>query len=276
MIKFHGSSREEPIHFFENPVLRRLSLSSAKLLVACYIITAGLSLQLGFYLAGLLQELPATGLIFSFPLIVYFAWLRWTLFEYLIHRFVFHYKGQSRRMLKFSWALHGIHHTQVRVAGRLHIHPLLGFLYLGLSFALDFAIIFLIYRSLWSLSLLLLSATSMSILSFELLHWAYHFLEMPFLRFVRLKAFHMRHHRWPESRYGFSTLIWDKLFASYPAEERKLWLLAAQRDWDEELEDLSAELEEEGNTANGPIGQEAPSDNKKSSKQIEQSLKEQG
>src|SRR5689334_8257254 len=40
--------------------------------------------------------------------------LFWTLFEYIAHRFIFHWVGGSKRAQRFAYTLHGNHHHYPR------------------------------------------------------------------------------------------------------------------------------------------------------------------
>src|SRR6266480_2467991 len=66
--------------------------------------------------------------------------LLWTLLEYLIHRYVFHYEPKSRLGKQFHFIVHGVHHDYPNDGRRLVMPP---------SVSIPLAIVF------WALFLLL-------------------------------------------------------------------------------------------------------------------------
>ena len=49
--------------------------------------------------------------------------LVWTLLEYIIHRYVFHYEPKSRLGKQFHFIVHGVHHDYPNDARRLVMPP---------------------------------------------------------------------------------------------------------------------------------------------------------
>lgn len=47
----------------------------------------------------------------------------WTLFEYIAHRFIFHWVSENSRIQKFAYTLHGNHHHYPRDRQRLFMPP---------------------------------------------------------------------------------------------------------------------------------------------------------
>ena len=47
----------------------------------------------------------------------------WTLFEYIMHRYLFHMFVESERAKKFVYTLHGVHHEYPRDKERLFMPP---------------------------------------------------------------------------------------------------------------------------------------------------------
>src|SRR5438445_8588866 len=62
--------------------------------------------------------------------------LLWTLIEYLIHRYVFHYQPKTRLGKRLHYIIHGVHHDYPNDARRLVMPPSisvpLAFLFFGL------------------------------------------------------------------------------------------------------------------------------------------------
>src|SRR4051812_22118677 len=98
---------------------------------------------------------PITPLIVWGPIIGWFAWrmfsearleawtigafmaagaLSWTLFEYVMHRFVFHFEAKSRAVKYIVHLFHGIHHDDPLDPTRLVMPPVVSLFLGGLVF----------------------------------------------------------------------------------------------------------------------------------------------
>src|ERR1041385_4722802 len=84
------------------------------------------------YVALWRQGFPAFVVVGFFVLGV----LLWTLFEYLIHRYIFHYEPKTRVGKRLHFIVHGVHHDYPNDARRLVMPPSisvpLAFLFYGL------------------------------------------------------------------------------------------------------------------------------------------------
>src|SRR5579885_2246974 len=61
----------------------------------------------------------------------------WTFMEYVLHRWVFHYEGQTYLSRRFQFMIHGLHHDDPSDATRLVMPPIASII-LGLIFYLGF------------------------------------------------------------------------------------------------------------------------------------------
>jgi len=137
--------------------------------------------------------------------------LVWTLSEYALHRFVFHFPatGAVGRYLVFMF--HGVHHDAPRDKTRLVMPP-----------AGAVIVMFL----LWQVFRLVVPAPwiepfcaffIIGYLVYDYIHYATHHFPMkhPALHF--LKVYHLQHHYGAKGmRYGVSSPMWDKVFGTYP------------------------------------------------------------
>ncbi|HAZ12185.1 MAG: fatty acid hydroxylase [Bdellovibrionales bacterium GWA2_49_15] len=139
----------------------------------------------------------------------YFLWaliglLVWTLTEYGLHRFVFHYEAASSFGKRLVYLFHGLHHDDPQDGRRLVMPPvpallIVGVLYLG--FKLVIAPKFL---SLFMAFFLI------GYLAYDYIHYATHHFPMtsPAGRFLR--AYHLKHHyNHRPCKYGVSSPLWD-------------------------------------------------------------------
>jgi sterol desaturase/sphingolipid hydroxylase (fatty acid hydroxylase superfamily) len=144
--------------------------------------------------------------------------LIWTLSEYLLHRYLFHYEP-THPTLKWVWYLiHGVHHEQPQCKTRLVMPPILSIPLALLFYALfHFIVGNLIGAPLWVAPLYAGFVTGY--IMYDMLHYAEHHLSMKwgFLKFV--KRYHLLHHyKTPEHRFGVSNPLWDYVFGTRPKD----------------------------------------------------------
>ncbi len=134
--------------------------------------------------------------------------LVWTLTEYILHRFLFHWQPRSPRLAAFVFILHGNHHAAPADRLRNLMPPIV-------SVPVGAAI--------WAISVALIGpAGSWLFLGFiggyvgyDLLHYACHQWPMrgPVLR--ALKQNHMQHHHGRQTgNYAITGMMWDRLLAT--------------------------------------------------------------
>lgn len=143
----------------------------------------------------------------------------WTLTEYTLHRFVFHYEPRSPRQERIVFLFHGIHHAQPQCKTRLVMPPVvsipLALIYYGLL-----SLIFGTLLGIPQWIMPIYSGLASGYLVYDLMHYATHHLPLRhgYLKF--LKRYHMKHHyKTPNQRFGFTSPIWDMAFGTYPGEE---------------------------------------------------------
>ncbi len=138
----------------------------------------------------------------------------WTFTEYILHRFVFHFKGEGAFSATVYRFIHGVHHEDPEDATRLVMPPIGG------------AVIAFVMYSLFKLLLGPLWVDPffaffiVGYLIYDYTHFAvHHFRPRTALgRFI--KHNHMHHHFvCPEARWGVSSPLWDYVFGTL--EERK-------------------------------------------------------
>jgi len=128
----------------------------------------------------------------------------WTLTEYTLHRFVFHFQPKSQFGKRLHFIFHGVHHDYPSDTKRLVMPPsvslplaaLFYFLFkviLGVSFVAPFFVGFLI-----------------GYLFYDISHYAIHHFNMHSKLWLAIKNHHMKHHyQDPAKGFGVSTPLWD-------------------------------------------------------------------
>ena len=134
----------------------------------------------------------------------------WTLAEYVLHRFVFHYVPKGRLGLRLHFIFHGVHHDYPSDALRLVLPP-------SVSVPLAFLFYFLFWEILptkqmaWSF----FPGFVLGYLIYDITHYAIHHFNFKSGWWKQIKQHHMLHHyQNPDLGYGVSSKIWDKIFRS--------------------------------------------------------------
>jgi len=133
----------------------------------------------------------------------------WTLLEYLLHRWVFHFEPRAGSELQqdLSFLVHGVHHDYPYDADRLVMPPVVALVIaLAVGFPLHaglgprlFPPVFagLIAGYLW----------------YDLTHYAVHHLKQrTALGRVQRRNHYLHHFRYPDRLFGVTTPIWDFVF----------------------------------------------------------------
>ncbi|WP_243403291.1 sterol desaturase family protein [Sphingobacterium haloxyli] len=140
----------------------------------------------------------------------YFAGLAfWTLAEYVLHRWVFHYEPTSSWGKRIHFIFHGVHHDYPKDRLRL-VMPLSASIPLA-------AVIYFIF-SLFLPEFILASFFAgflLGYLIYDECHYAMHHANFKSGVFKKIKDHHMLHHYSdPERGFGVSSAIWDVIFNS--------------------------------------------------------------
>jgi sterol desaturase/sphingolipid hydroxylase (fatty acid hydroxylase superfamily) len=140
----------------------------------------------------------------------------WTLAEYTLHRFVFHFPAKGEKMEKIIFLFHGVHHAQPQCKTRLVMPPVvsipLAALFYGL-FYLVFAVLLKI--PVWTAPTF--SGFIIGYLIYDLTHYATHHFAMRAGYAKYIKRYHMQHHyKTPDKRFGVSSPLWDMVFNTKP------------------------------------------------------------
>lgn len=155
---------------------------------------------------GLSMESVATSV-----LLFVVGYLIWTLFEYWLHRIVFHFEPEGGIGARLHWMIHGIHHDHPNDPMRLVMPPAVS-IPLG---AVVFGIIYLVAGGHYAPGLT--AGFFAGYLVYDMLHyWLHHFVPSgPVGRALRER--HMRHHFQDDTRgFGISAPYWDEVFRTSP------------------------------------------------------------
>ena len=134
--------------------------------------------------------------------------LFWTFFEYIIHRFVFHWISENPRTRRVAYILHGNHHEFPRDRQRLFM-PAVPSLIIS-------SLVFLIMYGLMGVNVLVFfPGFILGYLLYASMHYAIHAWHPPFKWMKPIwRNHHLHHYKNDERGFGVSTHIWDKVFGT--------------------------------------------------------------
>jgi dihydroceramide fatty acyl 2-hydroxylase len=140
--------------------------------------------------------------------------LSWTLLEYLLHRFVFHFEpaADSELQREASWLIHGIHHDYPWDRDRLVMPP-------TVTALITLALWYALRPLLGHLEHAWFAGMVGGYIWYDLTHYYLHH-AAPTTRLGKwLRKYHLVHHfQTPEVRYGITTPLWDHIFGTYPRD----------------------------------------------------------
>jgi 4-hydroxysphinganine ceramide fatty acyl 2-hydroxylase len=173
---------------------------------------------------------PATPLVIYLPLVaagVYFAHGRmglpiatvaelfvvglatWTLLEYVIHRYLFHYTPTSGLGKQLHFVVHGVHHDYPNDAKRLVMPPAVSIPLAILFYGLFFLISGRAAPAIWA-------GFVGGYVCYDAIHFAIHHFPMKSALLNRLKQHHLRHHFHDDhAGFGVSSPLWDYVFRTH-------------------------------------------------------------
>lgn len=148
----------------------------------------------------------------SFPVILslmFAGWLVWGFTEYMTHRFIFHLNSRNKYLVFARYIMHGVHHHEP--ARTLFVPALL-----------RISVLTLVFVTLWWLLgeyvFLFFTGLEIGVIQYITIHYALH--HQKYSRyFPRLARYHYIHHFLePDSVFGTSTLVWDRIFGTLPSK----------------------------------------------------------
>ncbi|WP_284948100.1 sterol desaturase family protein [Acidisoma cladoniae] len=132
----------------------------------------------------------------------------WTLFEYLAHRFLFHYNARSTFGKRIIFLAHENHHIDPADPYR-NIMPLSVSLVLAALFWLLFHVAFGVAGSGLYLGFIL------GYVIYDATHYACHQFPMRGRLLARVKRHHLRHHHAGlPANYAITAILWDRIFST--------------------------------------------------------------
>jgi len=139
----------------------------------------------------------------------------WTLFEYVMHRFIFHLKLRSDWGRRLIFVMHGNHHVAPEDQCRNIMPP---------------AVSMAILAPFWAVFVLLLGAAgsvlflgfAIGYVGYDSVHYACHQFPMRGPVLGRLRRHHIHHHHAKqEGNYAITAILWDWVFGTMISLKRR-------------------------------------------------------
>lgn len=209
MAKNFVSNSTESTRMFKSNFME--SLSKVHFAVPLFIFIPAIAVF------GYLSLVTAHSTLWSFLGYYVLGLVIWTLTEYLLHRFIFHFHPSSDWGKRIHFIFHGVHHDYPKDKMRLVMPPSVS-LPLALLFYFLFSL-FLNNQHLWAFFPGFLTGY----LVYDMMHYAmhHHNFKSPILK--KIKQHHMLHHYQDEEKgFGVSSELWDRIFISgFPKKKTK-------------------------------------------------------
>lgn len=198
-IKNKGQAR-----LFKSDYLETMTKTHPLVIYSIYVPIICIMLYYGYVYKGI-SIAAATGLFLCGALV-------WSIFEYLMHRFLFHMIVESERAKKFVYTMHGVHHEFPRDRERLFMPPLP-------SLVVATIIFFLFKLVLGWYALAFFPGFLLGYMAYGSMHYAIHaYAPPPFLKAL-WRNHHLHHYKSPGKGFGVSSVLWDIIFRTVPKKD---------------------------------------------------------
>lgn len=203
-IKNKGQAR-----LFHNNLLEMLSKTHPAVIYSIYFPVMAFMLYYGAQYRAL-SPMVETGLFFA-------GLIFWTLFEYVMHRYLFHMVAESKMGRKIVYTMHGVHHEYPRDRARLFMPPVPSIIISGIVFAMMYVVLG------WG-ALAFFPGFIFGYLLYASMHYAIHAYAPPKFMKALWRNHHLHHYKTPDKGFGVSSVLWDVVFGTVPdrmhAEEK--------------------------------------------------------
>jgi 4-hydroxysphinganine ceramide fatty acyl 2-hydroxylase len=201
MKKNYISNSQESVRMFKSDLLENLSKVHFTVPLFIFIPVIGICIYNCFELS--------LGII-TFAEFFLLGLFIWTLVEYIMHRFVFHYMPPDKPWaMRMHFIFHGVHHDYPSDAKRLVLPP---------SVSIPLATVFyFLFKAILPLNYIFafFPGFILGYLFYDISHYAIHHFNFKGNIWKKIKQHHMLHHyQDPGKGYGVSSPLWDKIFRS--------------------------------------------------------------
>ncbi len=204
-MKFDKIHNKGQARLFKSQYLEYLTKTHPLVIWAMYIPMIFFML---YYSAAIL-EMRAGMILIVFLSGMFF----WSFFEYMIHRFAFHFIAESERATKIVYLIHGNHHEYPRDKQRLFMPPVPSIILATVVFTSMYFIASLI--GITTVVFAFFPGFMFGYLTYGTMHYAIHAWNPPFKWMKALwRNHHLHHYKEQGKGYGVSSTLWDHIFGT--------------------------------------------------------------
>jgi sterol desaturase/sphingolipid hydroxylase (fatty acid hydroxylase superfamily) len=201
----HDIHNKGQARLFKNPLLEALTKTHPLVIWGMYLPIMGTMI---YYSAGHFG-LPGGGIAGLFFSGMFF----WTFFEYIMHRFVYHFVSANKAVQRFVYIFHANHHEYPRDTQRLFLPPVPSLLIASALFFSMYGVGSLSHRVSWVFAFY--PGFILGYLLYASMHYAIHAWRPPFKWMKPLWRNHQLHHYKQQERgFGVSSTLWDHIFGT--------------------------------------------------------------
>ncbi|HUX84331.1 MAG TPA: sterol desaturase family protein [Chitinophagaceae bacterium] len=137
------------------------------------------------------------------------AVLFWSLFEYIMHRYIFHLVSENPRVQRVIYIMHGNHHEFPRDKERLFMPPVPSLILASVLFSL-------FYLILGKAAFPFFPGFLLGYLIYGSMHFAIHAWNPPIRLLKPLwRNHHLHHYKSDDKGFGVSSSFWDRIFGTF-------------------------------------------------------------
>lgn len=192
---------------FKSRGLDLLTRTSPWIIIPLDAVLIGLILFLGVRYLGV--DLAATWWLYPLGL------FSWTLIEYVMHRFAFHFESKREAGKKAVYAIHLIHHHYPNDDQRLFQPPLVNIILAAVFLGVG-------YLCMGKHAFVFIPGLVNGYVLYSFMHYSMHMFKPPFKFLQPLwRHHHLHHYRFQTKAFGVSSPFWDYIFGTMPPKELK-------------------------------------------------------
>lgn len=203
-MKFEKIKNKGQGRLFRNDYMEMMTKTHPVVIYCMYFPVIAFMLYYGFVKKGIT---PGSSI-----LIFIFGALMWSLFEYFMHRYLFHMIVESDKAKRMVYTMHGVHHEYPRDKERLFMPPVPSLIVASIIF-------FIAYQIMGWHALPFFSGFLFGYIVYGSMHYAIHAFAPPRWLKALWRNHHLHHYKAPDKGFGVSSVLWDVVFGTVPKKE---------------------------------------------------------
>lgn len=189
---------------FQSELMENMTKTHPVVIYSMYFPVIALMLYYGYDYKGLSIGLEV--------LLFIVGTLFWSLFEYVMHRYLFHMIVEKPRARRFVYTMHGVHHEFPRDKERLFMPPVPSMIIATVLFSL-------FYLAMGWNALAFFPGFLFGYLIYGSMHFAIHAFAPPKFLKALWRNHHLHHYKAENKGFGVSSVLWDVVFRTVPRKE---------------------------------------------------------